>query len=260
MSSRQTGVHVFLIRFFLRVAVVIVWILAGLLIELLAFPVLSRRARQRAIQTWSRALLWMCGVRVRRQGQPILTGAALWVINHVSWIDIFVLNAVRPTSFIAKADIRRWPVIGLLVAWAGTLFIDRGHRQAVRQAARAVRACFARGDVVGLFPEGTTSGGWDVLHFHSGLFEPAVQADVPVQPVALRFVQHGKRTDRFAFVGDQTLVANLWILLGAGGVAVECEFLPPVEPGHGLDRGALAQRTRAVIGQAVRVSVDTGQA
>ena len=250
----------FLIRFLLRTVVVIVWILGGLLTELLVFPVLSRRARQRTIQAWSRALLWICGVRVRRQGRPILDGAALWVINHVSWIDIFVLNAVRPTSFIAKADIRRWPVIGLLVAWAGTLFIDRGHRQALRQTARDVRECFARGDVVGLFPEGTTSGGWDVLHFHSGLFEPAVQADVPVQPVALRFVQYGRRTDRFAFVGDQTLVANLWILLGAGGVAVECDFLPPIERGHGLDRGALAQRAQAAIGQAVRVPVGTGQA
>ncbi|MDN5842353.1 MAG: 1-acyl-sn-glycerol-3-phosphate acyltransferase [Alcaligenaceae bacterium] len=250
----------FLIRFVLRSLIVIVWILAGLLIELLVFPILSRRARQRTIQIWSRALLWMCGVQVRRQGRPILDGAVLWVINHVSWIDIFVLNALRPTSFIAKADIRRWPVIGLLVAWAGTLFIDRGHRQALRQAARDVRECFARGDVVGLFPEGTTSGGWDVLHFHSGLFEPAVQSDVPVQPVALRFVQHGRRTDRFAFVGEQTLVANLWILLGSGGVAVECDFLPPVEPGHGLDRGALAQRTYAAIAQAVRVSEDADQA
>lgn len=250
----------FLIRFFLRCLIVIVWILAGLAIELLIFPILSRRARQWAIQTWSRALLWMCGVRVHRHGQPILKGAALWVINHVSWLDIFVLNALRPTSFIAKADIRRWPVIGLLVAWAGTLFIDRGHRQAVRQAAKDMCACFARGDVVGLFPEGTTSGGWNVLHFHSGLFEPAVQSDVPVQPVALRFVQHGRRTDRFAFVGEQTLVANLWILLGASGVVVECDFLPPVEPGHGLDRAALAQRTRAAIAQAVHAPIGTDQA
>lgn len=243
-----------LILFPVRALLTICWIVAGLLTELLAFPLMEFRGRQRLIQGWSRILLRLCGVRMQCQGQPIVRGPVLWVANHVSWLDIFVIDAVRPTSFIAKSDIRRWPVIGLLVAWAGTLFIDRRQRHAVREAGRQMRDRFQRGDAVGLFPEGTTSDGLDVRPFHAGLFEAALQAGVPVQPIALRFLQHGRRTGRFAFVGEQTLVANLWVLLGARGVAVEVEFLPPLaaDAGDG-GRAELARRTHQAIAHAVRV-------
>ena len=241
-----------LILFSVRASMAACWIAAGLLTELLAFPLLGFRRRQDLIQGWSRVLLRVCGVRMRRQGRPVLQGPALWVANHVSWLDIFVIDAVRPTSFIAKSDIRRWPVIGLLVAWAGTLFIDRRQRHAVREAGRQMRDCFDRGDAVGLFPEGTTTEGLDVRPFHAGLFEAAMRADVPVQPIALRFLQHGRRTTRFAFVGEQTLLGNLWILLGARGVVVEAEFLPPLAPGAEGGRAELARRAHQAIAHAVR--------
>lgn len=237
--------------FLVRLILVLAWIALGLLVELLVFPCLSRVRRRAVVGAWSRGLLVLCGVRVRVQGQPMLHGAVLWVANHVSWVDIFVLNSVRTTSFVAKSDIRRWPVIGLLVAWAGTLFIDRRHRQAVREAGRQMAACFQQGDVVGLFPEGTTTDGGDILPFHAGLFEAAVQCAVPVQPVALRFLRGGRRAPELAFVGEQTLAANLWFLLGAWGVVVECEFLPLIDPAEHLGRGHLAHRTHAAVRRAV---------
>uniref|UniRef100_UPI00334293F8 lysophospholipid acyltransferase family protein n=1 Tax=Castellaniella defragrans TaxID=75697 RepID=UPI00334293F8 len=240
------------ILFCARASMTVSWIVAGLLTELLAFPLLGIRKRQRVIQGWSRILLRVCGVRMRVQGQPILDGAVLWVANHVSWIDIFLIDAVRPTSFIAKSDIRRWPVIGLLVAWAGTLFIDRRQRHAVREAGRQMHNCFDRGDAVGLFPEGTTTEGQDVRPFHAGLFEAAVQSGVQVQPIALRFLQHGRRTARFAFVGEQTLVGNLWVLLGARGVVCEVEFLPPITVGVEGGRAELARLAQQAIAHAVR--------
>ncbi|HET8598049.1 MAG TPA: lysophospholipid acyltransferase family protein [Castellaniella sp.] len=240
-----------LLLFLFRSVLVSLWILLGLLTELAIFPWLGRARRRRVVGGWSRCLLALCGVRVRVQGRPVRDGAVLWVANHVSWVDIFVLNSVRTTSFVAKSDIRRWPVIGLLVAWAGTLFIDRGHRHAVREAGREMAACFAQGDVVGLFPEGTTTTGLEVASFHAGLFEAAVQAAVPVQAVALRFLRGGRRAPELAFVGDQTLVANLWFLLGARAVVVECEFLAPIAPDPSLDRGQLARRTHAAVRRAV---------
>lgn len=245
------GMLVAPLLFLFRSLLVSAWILLGLLTELLIFPMLSRRARRRVVGGWSRGLMGLCGVRVRPLGEPVRDGAVLWVANHISWVDIFVLNSVRTTSFIAKSDIRRWPVIGLLVAWAGTLFIDRHQRHAVREAGRQMAECFAQGDVVGLFPEGTTTDGADVRSFHAGLFESAVQAGVPVQPIALRFLRRGRRAPELAFIGEQTLVANLWFLLGARGVSVECEFLPPIPPLVGLGRGEVAQRSHAVIRRAV---------
>lgn len=241
------GVGVAPFLFLLRAVFVVVWIMLGLLIELLVFPLLSRGNRRRVVNGWSRGLMALCGVRVRVLGDPVLNGAVLWVANHVSWVDIFVLNQIRATSFVAKSDIRRWPVIGLLVAWAGTLFIDRGHRQAVREASGQMQSCFAQGDAVGLFPEGTTTDGLDVLPFHAGLFDAAVQSGAPVQPVALCFLRRGRRAPELAFVGEQTLVANLWFLLGAWGVCVECQFLPPQPVSVQSNRGELAHRARAAI-------------
>ncbi|MFA7438259.1 lysophospholipid acyltransferase family protein [Castellaniella sp.] len=233
--------------FAVRSVLVSTWIGLGLLTELLCFPWLGRRARRWCVRGWSRVLMALCGVRLRVLGAPQPRGAVLWVSNHVSWVDVFVLNSVRPTSFVAKSDIRGWPVIGPLAAWSGTLFIDRQHRRAVRDASRQMQDCFGYGGVVGLFPEGTSTDGRDVLNFHTGLFDAAIQAVVPVQPVALRFYRAGRRAPELAFIGEQTLVANLWVLLGSRKVEVHCEFLPPMSAGPALSRSDLARRAREAI-------------
>ncbi|TAL82140.1 MAG: 1-acyl-sn-glycerol-3-phosphate acyltransferase, partial [Candidimonas sp.] len=212
--------------FSLRAVCVFVWIILGLVSVVCIFPIASLSVRAAMNHRWSQALMWLCGVRLRIVGEPVLAGAALWVANHVSWIDIFALNSVRSTSFIAKSDIRRWPLIGWLVAGAGTVFIERGQRQAVRLVGEQMKARFERGDVVGLFPEGTTSPGFDVMPFHSSLFDAALRAHVDIQPVALRFLHRGRRSDYVAFVGKQNLMQNLWCLLGTTQVVVEAEFLP----------------------------------
>lgn len=239
------------ILFLIRFVLVSVWVLLGLLTELLIFPLLRRKGRRAVVCVWSRMLMALCGVRVCSTGEPRLEGAVMWVANHVSWVDIFVLNSVRTTSFVAKSDIRRWPVIGLLVAWAGTLFIDRSHRHAVREAGRQMQACFDAGDAVGLFPEGTSTDGSDVRPFHSGLFSAALESGVPVQPVALRFYRGGRRAPELAFVGEQTLVANLWVLLGSWGVRVECDFLPPIPMDDEMNRARLASQCHKAIRQAI---------
>ncbi|OZI40743.1 1-acyl-sn-glycerol-3-phosphate acyltransferase [Bordetella genomosp. 1] len=221
-----------LLRFIARVALVLPWILFGLLCVSLVYRVLDGNRRAALNRFWSRVLMRMCGVRMHISGEPRLQGAVLWVANHVSWIDIFVVNAVRATSFVAKAEIRAWPVIGWLAAGAGTLFIERTQRHAVHAMGESIQACFARGEAVGLFPEGTTTEGLDLRPFHASLFEPARVADVAVQPVVLRFKHHGERSGFAAFVGEETLVANLWRVLGATGISVEVVFLPALDTHH----------------------------
>jgi len=240
-------------RIIIRLVFVTLWILCGLLCVGLIYPVIGLSARARLNRFWSRRLMAFCGIRVVVSGQPQLTGPVLWVANHVSWIDIFVVNSVRATSFIAKSEIRSWPLIGWLAAGAGTIFIERGQRHTVHAIGEAVQVRFQQGDAVGLFPEGTTSEGDTVRPFHASLFEPARATDIPIQPVALRFLQYGQRSPLAAFVGEETLAANLWRVLGATGLSVEVEFIAPLitraPDGTPLTRLELSKQARTAIAQ-----------
>lgn len=250
-----------IILFALRAPVVALWVICGLVIIGLLFIWVGHRGRLALKKYWSRVLLVLCGVRTRIHGEPVREGAVLWAVNHVSWLDIFVLNIVRATAFVAKQEIRHWPVIGWLAAGADTIFIERGYRHAVHRAGQAMRQRFGRNQPVGLFPEGTTSDGFDVLNFYGNLFEPAREPGVAIQPVALRYYHRGQRSALPAFVGEESLVQNLWRLLGTTGVSVELVFLPPV--GHPLEdklpRAELAKRSRESIRQVIVASGQPSQ-
>lgn len=207
-------------------------------------------------EAWSRTIVRICGVKVSVIGQPRLTGPSLWVSNHVSWLDIFILSGVRSVLFVAKAEIRDWPVLGWLVARVGAIFLNRNQRHSLKQVGLEMQERFQRQEVIGLFAEGTTSDGFDVLPFRSSLFDPAIKAGLDIQPVALRFFYKGQRSDYAAFVGDETLVGNLWVLLRSTGISAEIEFLPMVsaERAAELGRAKIARHLQDAIGAAVRLS------
>ncbi len=215
------------LRFAVRALMAVAWVFLGLLTIGLIFPFIGLSGRLWLKQQWSRVLLWISGIAWRVRGEPIRSGPVLFAANHVSWLDIFVLNCARPTTFVAKSEIRSWPLIGWLAAGADTIFIERGFRHAVHRVSLAMQARFQQGQAVGLFPEGTTSEGFDLLPFYANLFEPAIQSGVAVQPVALRFYHRGHRSSHAAFVGAQTLIANIWLVFSGGGVMIEMVFLPP---------------------------------
>lgn len=222
-----------LLRFIPRLLACLAWVLFGLATIILFYPWAGARFRGWSKRWWSAGLLGLCGARTSIAGEPVMEGAVLWVANHVSWIDIFVLNRVRPTAFVAKSEIRSWPLLGWLVAGAGTIFIERASRHAVHRVGQAMRAHFSQGQVVGLFPEGTTSPGFDVLPFYANLFEPARQGAAAIQPIALRYFHGQARSDFASYVGEETLAQNLWRVLGGTGVRIEIVFLPPVWSGAG---------------------------
>ena len=244
-----------LLRFTARLLCVVPWLLLGLLSVTVIFPLANAAVRAWMMRNWSRVLLACCGVSVHTRGAAVMQGAVLTVANHVSWIDIFVLNTVRATAFIAKSEIRKWPVIGWLVAGAGTVFIERGQRHAVTVVGKDMQRRFGLGAAVGLFPEGTTSEGLAVRPFHASLFEPACGLAVDVQPVALRFLHRGQRSGYAAFVGEESLVANLWRVMGTTGVAVEAIYLPVLSTrqpdGSPRTRQELSREAHAAIEQAV---------
>lgn len=211
-----------------RASLAIVWVIVGLLTIACIFGWVGLAGRLWIKQHWSHVLVWICGVRVQSTGNPYRHGPVLWVVNHVSWLDIFVLNLERSTAFIAKSEIRQWPFIGWLAAGADTIFIKRASRHAIGEVGHAMQRRFTKGQAVGLFPEGTTSDGLDVLPFYANLFEPARTPDVAIQPIALRYFYKGQRSAFAAFVGQETLIANMWRVLGATTVSIEVVFLEPI--------------------------------
>lgn len=192
------------------------------------FPVLGPEQRRQRVQRWSRRVLRVLGIELRVQGR-LAPGARLLVLNHLSWLDVMVLHALCPEArFVAKADVRRWPLVGPLVAGAGTVFVDRDRPLRLRQAADEVVAVLRGGGTVALFPEGTTSDGRDVLPFRRGLLGSADRAGCPVQAIALRYVEPPDAiSPSVPYIGDDTLLQSMWRLCRAGGIVASVTMLQP---------------------------------
>lgn len=225
-------------------------LLLGLLTAALVFPLAGEAGRARLVRRWSVKLLGLCRVKV--QVIDAAAGAApthaLIVANHISWLDIFVINSWHPCRFVAKADIRGWPLLGWLCARAGTIFIERGSLRAVRRIYEGLVHRLQAGERVAFFPEGTTSEQGSVLPFHSNLFESAVEAQVPVQPFALRYlrVDGGGFHPAVTFIGDMSFVESLIVILKGGSIRAELVRLPVIETAGG-HRRELAQAAHDAI-------------
>lgn len=165
--------------------------------------------RHRAHNTWKRLLLKIFGIRLTIRGE-LPDGACLVVANHISWLDIVLLNALWPMWLVAKAEIRNWPMVGTLARLTGTIFIERGSIESRRRVARRMTALMRRGDRVGIFPEGGIRAERGVKHFHPPLFGAAIRADVPVVPVAIRYHRAGDLHDAIIFAPGETFLTNLF--------------------------------------------------
>jgi 1-acyl-sn-glycerol-3-phosphate acyltransferase len=180
------------IRLAWRLPLLVGLLLGGLATVLLLFPLGGPGFRRAAIGRWSRMLVAACGIEVAYREHPgaaaltSLAGGSFIVSNHISWMDIFIIDSQCPASFVAKAEIAAWPLVGTLVARTGNLFIERGKRHAVHRMIERIVHSLAAGARVAVFPEGTTSDGRRLLPFHANLVEAAVRARAPVVPVGLR--------------------------------------------------------------------------
>jgi 1-acyl-sn-glycerol-3-phosphate acyltransferase len=253
-----------------RVLAMCVLLLGGLLTVFLAFPFMSPRRRDKTVQGWSRWLMASVGVQVRlnaklRPGDLDRdTYGCMIVANHVSWLDIFVINSVAPSCFIAKDDIASWPLVGTLVGSVGTLFLERGKRHAVHNMIKQVEQALKDGRRIAVFPEGTTSDGRHLLPFHANLIEAAVQAKSTVVPIGLRYFDErgtllsGEQGVVF-FAGDITFVQSVIRIVQAPGVIAEVVALPDSTAiGEPLvkQRHALASAARLQISQALGLPLE----
>ena len=179
------------------------------------------------IRWWSTALLRIFGLRSVRFGQP-LADPVLFVANHTSWIDIVLLHSQRAVCFVAKAEIAHWPVVGWLAASGGTIFHRRGNNHSLAAVMQVMVERLRAGRSVAVFPEGGTGHDGVLKVFHARIFQAALDAEAPLQPVALRFARDGKRVIDAGFREQESFMGNFLRLLGSAPMDAEVHFLQPV--------------------------------
>lgn len=243
-TLRRAGAH----RVVLRLSAAVGLLLLGVGLALV-FALLWRSARTALVRSWFRALLRAFGVRFVVHGQRMDSGA-LVVTNHVSWLDVVALMAECPMRLLAKTEVRSWPVIGPLADRVGTLYIDRERLSALPEAVRTIAESLRGGSVVGAFPEGTTWCGLASGTYRPAVFQAAVDAHVPVQPVALRFTTaSGKHTTAAAFVGTATLVESLLAVARTRELVIEMFLLPRIDAAAAGDRREIARRAEQAVAE-----------
>lgn len=208
----------------LRLALHLAW---GCATVAVAYPFLSRGQQLRLKQRWSRQLLDILCVRLDVDGR-LSSAAGLLVANHISWLDIFAINAMAPTAFVAKDEVASWPLVGWLCARTETFFLRRASRVEARQMAGKMREALTAGWRLAVFPEGTTSAGNEVLPFHAALLQPALDAAVSLQPLAISYWdRNGRPCTAPAYVGETSLLTSLRVILETPEIWVRLCVLAP---------------------------------
>lgn len=220
----------------------------GLFIIAFRFPGMTQAAREQRVLTWAQAMLRGVGIELALQGQPLADGPVLLVANHLSWLDIVVLHAARYCRFVSKADIRRWPLVGTLASGAGTLYIERASRRDAHRVVHTMVRQLQLGEVLAMFPEGTTGDGISMKPFHANLLQAAISADAPVQPLALRFVDADTGQTNFAprYIDDDSIFVSIWETLCVARLRAEVTVGAP-QHAAGRDRRAWAADLQAEV-------------
>ncbi|SAK70430.1 phospholipid/glycerol acyltransferase [Caballeronia hypogeia] len=231
----------------LRKLRLVIHLLRGMWIVATRFPRVSAQQRMEMNRVWSLEMLRLSGMKlVVHNDEARLDAGVLVVGNHISWIDIYVINAWRPTPFVSKAEIRKWPVVGWLAHQLDTVFVQREKRRDAKRIMHELSDRLMKGEMMCVFPEGTTTDGQTLLPFHANMFQAAVSASCPVQPICLMYEDaQGRQSTAPAYVGDMSLNDSLNALLRAGKITAHlyvCDALAP-----GADRRLLASEAQASV-------------
>lgn len=186
---------------------------------------LDTRTRASILQRWSARLLSSIGVNIRVNGHVPERG--LIVSNHLSYLDILVFSAVSACVFVSKREVKSWPGVGWISSLSGSIYIDRARRADTHSVQEEMQVPLSSGMRLVLFPEGTSSDGSRLLHFHSSLFQPAVDLKIPITAAALHyFLSDGDAAREACYWGNMTLLPHLLNLLTKKEVQARVSFSP----------------------------------
>ena len=209
------------------------------------FPKLSKAHKLQEIKNWSQSTLAIIGIQVAHATHYTPSENTetplLLVANHVSWVDALIIQTIQPSIFVAKSEVKRWPIVGNIATACGVVFVDRGSPSSARRMVDDVSSALHHGYCVAGFPEGTSSEGNTVSLFHANLFEAAVNHHIQVQPLAIRYTnpQTGALCVKAAFVGDIGFVQSLHQVIASSGIQAKVHVGEMLSP-EGHSRRTLA--------------------
>ena len=226
---------------------IMVWVLQGYWTVRAKFPRFSDSQQARYVEVWARGMLAIIGIEVRVKGHPA-QGPVLMASNHISWLDILVIHAACHCRFVAKSEIRSWPLVGVLTTGGGSLYIERSSNRDAMRVVHQMADALKQNQVLAIFPEGATGDGITLLPFHANLLQAAIVADAPIQPIALQFVDAHTHDVSLApcYRDDDTLISSLWRTLCAPPLLAQVRY---------GDKQAAQGRNRREWAQDLRVSV-----
>ncbi|HZV61136.1 MAG TPA: lysophospholipid acyltransferase family protein [Methylophilaceae bacterium] len=238
----------------MRTTHLILHILRGLLTAAIILPQVSPQKRDSIISNWCRKLLAVFNIQMITHGlipsQDVTS--AMFVANHVSWIDIYAINSVRAVRFVAKAEIRRWPVFGWLASQVNTLFTDRQRRQEAGRMVELTADSLRAGDCLCFFPEGATTEGTELKTFKSSLMQAAIIAQSRVWPVAIRYPDENGEPDTALSYTNVNLLNSVRKVLALQAPVVELYFGHPIDAA-GQDRRRLSVEARTFIAEQLKL-------
>jgi 1-acyl-sn-glycerol-3-phosphate acyltransferase len=230
-----------------RISRILLHTLLGLAIAAFVWPFTTKKNRLSITKWWCGGLLRAFNIKVILHGNlpNHQTQKTMFVANHVSWSDIHSLNSIIPLRFIAKSDIKSWPIFGYLVRKSNTIFVERGKRQEAGRIVDLTKDSLIAGDNVCFFPEGTTTDGTGagghgihsnapqsapVLAFKSSVLQAAIDAKATIWPVAIRYSHaDGSINKQMAYAGETTLVESMQNVLRQKNPTVNLHFLAPIQ-------------------------------
>jgi 1-acyl-sn-glycerol-3-phosphate acyltransferase len=217
----------------------------ALLMAAFYLPWLPDEGRRQLIQRWCKQVLPILRIRVVSSAvfpsQPVML-----VANHISWVDAWAINSLHPVRFVAKSDVRDYPIVGWLTKQCGVVYIQRARRRDTARVSGEAAKVLKQGDCLCVFPEGTTTDGSYILPFKSSLLQAAVDTGVDIVPVALRYLSaDGKPNTDVAFIGEMNLWQSLLIILAHDEILTEITFLEAISTRQ--DRQSLAQSAQEQI-------------
>jgi 1-acyl-sn-glycerol-3-phosphate acyltransferase len=240
---------------FLRLMRLLFHVASGLL-QSVVYPYFPLSIQRKLMQRWAGGLLSVLEIRLQCHGRlpAAEIPCVLLAANHISWLDVCVLMAACPTRFVAKAEINRWPVLGRLSRNVGTLFIERAKRADTLRINQQISEVLERGERVTVFPEGTTTDGTRLDHFHASLLQSAVTTDALLYPVAIRYRNSTGGISQEAVYAESSLIVSLQKILSQTRIDAELTFNAPISCGT-RNRRELARLSEQAIADTLSLPI-----